>query len=274
MYIKFLPFYVRKTRRSSARQARISKTKELNLCKIFPTTIFHKIRQNGNIMDYLKVDVPKIKIIRTSRKSISLQILRDATIEVKAPHLIPKFLIEQFIKSHEEWIRVRQDLVLNNIKKPREFSDGESFLYLGVEYILKIGNYTEIKIFDDKLLFPSALVFRGRDAIEKWYIRQAKKIINEQVAYYSNKMNASYTSISFSDTKSKWGSCTHDNRLQFNWRLVMTPLLVLRYVVLHELVHTTTKNHSYAFWSKVRSVNPSYKQQIKWLKLYGNGLTI
>jgi predicted metal-dependent hydrolase len=52
----------------------------------------------------------------------------------------------------------------------------------------------------------------------------------------------------------------------------MTPLLVLRYVVIHELAHTLEKNHSYVFWSKVKRVNPSYKQQIKWLKEHGNTL--
>lgn len=54
----------------------------------------------------------------------------------------------------------------------------------------------------------------------------------------------------------------------------MAPLLIVRYVVIHEFVHTIEKNHSANFWSKVRIANPSYKQQIKWLKENGHGLVV
>jgi predicted metal-dependent hydrolase len=219
-------------------------------------------------------DIPDFKIVRSKRKSVSIHILPDASVEVRAPLHIPQLFIKGFVKSKSFWIAEKQKLVKSTIKKPKKFVDGEIFMFLGNAYTLQIGNYTDIETKGDKLLFPSALMVNGRDTLEKWYIKRAKKIIREQVAYYARKMNASYASVSFSDTSSKWGSCTHDNRLQFNWRLVMTPQLVIRYVVLHELVHTTTKNHSYIFWNKVRVLNPSYKQQIKWLKLHGNGLKI
>jgi predicted metal-dependent hydrolase len=54
----------------------------------------------------------------------------------------------------------------------------------------------------------------------------------------------------------------------------MAPLLVVRYVVIHELAHTKEKNHGHAFWNNVRAVNPSYKEQIKWLKTHGNKLVV
>ncbi len=75
-------------------------------------------------------------------------------------------------------------------------------------------------------------------------------------------------------TKSQWGSCTHDNKLQFSWRLIMTPITVLNYVVIHELAHTTQKNHSRAFWDVVRRHCPSYNRQRKWLKEHGNSLVV
>ena len=133
---------------------------------------------------------------------------------------------------------------------------------------------SRIEIAEGKLFYPQAIKFRIKKEIEQWYIAQAKEIITREVKRYAKEMNTTYTDLTFSDTKSQWGRCTHDNRLQFSWRLVMTPLLVLRYVVVHELAHTFEKNHSYLFWSKVRSVNPSYKQQIKWLKENGNTLVV
>ena len=220
------------------------------------------------------VNIEEVKITKSNRKSIAIVILPNGTIEVRAPKYIPNFFIKQFIKSKSDWIKNKQDLVAKNKPKTRKFENYEKFMYLGEEYVLELGNYVHIEISDNKLLFPLGLAQQGKAALEKWYIKQAKNIIKNQVEHYAKALGTSYESISFSDTRSKWGSCTHDNRLQFNWRLIMAPLLVVRYVVIHELVHTTNKNHSHVFWNKVRLLNPSYKQQIKWLKLHGNKLHI
>lgn len=150
----------------------------------------------------------------------------------------------------------------------------EEYLFLGQKLLFHPGNYTSITVKDDKLLFPLALLFRKEKELTNWYTQQAKKIIAAQVARFAKEMQTSYRSLTFSDTRSKWGSCTHDNRLQFSWRLVMAPLLVLNYVIIHELAHTLEKNHTQYFWMKVRRFNPSYRQQIKWLKDYGTTLTV
>lgn len=148
------------------------------------------------------------------------------------------------------------------------------FLYLGKEYILHIGNHTKIALYENRLLFPQVLLFRLEKEITTWYLQQARKVIGNQVTFYAKEMKTTYASLKFSDTTSQWGSCSRDNNLQFSWRLIMAPLLVLNYVVIHELTHTLEKNHSSNFWSKVRFHNPSYKQQIKWLQKYGNSLKL
>jgi hypothetical protein len=145
----------------------------------------------------------------------------------------------------------------------------DEILYLGKEYKIKVGNYQAIKIIDDQLLFPIGLQFRINQELEAWLIRQARKIITEQVEYYSRQMKVIYRDLLFSDTKSQWGRCTRENKLQFSWKLVMAPLLTINYVVVHELAHIRQKNHSRAFWSIVRLYNPSYRQQIRWLKNHG-----
>lgn len=212
------------------------------------------------------LDLDKIKIVRGKRKSISIVILPSGSVEVRAPKYVPQFLINQFVKSKLNWIEERLAKLTNNPQIEKKLKDGEVFMYLGKEYALSVGNYLHIEIRNELLLFPVGLSKQGKEALKKWYIKQAKIEIEGQVKHYAEVLNASYKSVSFSDTRSKWGSCTHDNRLQFNWRLIMAPLLVSRYVVLHELVHTEEKNHSAIFWNKVRRINPSYKNQIKWLK--------
>jgi predicted metal-dependent hydrolase len=213
-------------------------------------------------------------IIRQKRKTIAIHILPNGTVEVRAPKYVPNFAIKAFIGSKNEWIEKRLEIVKKNVTKDKKFVNGEKFMFLGKEYTLELGNYIHIEVKEDKLLFPLALSNQGRDILEKWYIKKAKSTIKNLVDECADQLGASYKSISFSDTKSKWGSCTHDNGLQFNWRLIMAPLLVVRYVVIHELVHTTNHDHQAIFWNKVRKINPSYKQQIKWLKANGDKLKI
>lgn len=216
--------------------------------------------------------MPQTKIIRSLRKTMSLQILPDKTLVVKAPFFIPQFEIDRFIKKHEGWVKKRLGTITDRKKGDKKFQDGDEFLFLGNTYILKIGDYKTIEFKDNFLLFPNFLSFRIEKELSTWYINQAKKFISNQVEDYASQMKANYKSIMFSDTRSKWGTCFADNRLQFSWRLIMAPILVINYVVIHELAHTFEKNHGRSFWSKVRLFNPSYKQQIKWLKTHGNTL--
>jgi len=214
--------------------------------------------------------IPQIKIVRSRRRSLALQIERDGTVIVKAPHLIPKHFIDKFINEHQEWIKKHSQKILSAKQSRIE----NEYLYLGKKVVFTPGRYTKISVKDDKLLFPQSLIFRKNKELTNWYISEARKIITQQVEKYSILMKADYKEISFSDTRSQWGRCTSDNRLQFSWRLVMAPQLVLNYVVIHELAHTMEKNHSQLFWMKVRNFNPSYRQQIKWLKDHGASLSV
>lgn len=214
--------------------------------------------------------LPSITIVRSHRRSLALQIERDGTVIVKAPHLIPKRFIDQFVLEHQGWI----DKHSQKIVTARSNRSENEYLYLGNKLIFTPGNYTEITVKGDKLLFPQSLLFRKNKELTNWYIREARRVITQQVEKYAGIMKTEYKEITFSDTRSQWGRCTSDNRLQFSWRLIMSPLLVLNYVVIHELAHTMEKNHSQLFWMKVRNSNPSYRQQIKWLKDNGASLTI
>jgi predicted metal-dependent hydrolase len=211
-----------------------------------------------------------IKIVKSHRRTIALHIEPDGTVVVKAPKLMFDFQIRQFVASHKDWI----DKHVEKRHYASHSREQGTYLYLGKTLQLDVGNYLHIAVKGDVLQFPEALVFRKEKELHDWYIRQAREIITTQTEYYAQRMKTSYKEITFSDTRSQWGRCTHDNRLQFNWRLVMAPLMVINYVVIHELSHTMEKNHTQMFWMKVRSQNPSYRQQIKWLKDHGASLRI
>lgn len=213
-------------------------------------------------------------IIRERRKTISLQIKPDATVVVKAPYLVPEFMINRFIKEKEAWIRAKLRMV-QQFPQPtnRTFEEGETFFYLGKEYALKIAHITDIKL-DDALYFP----FKNKRSIKKkllnWYKENALETISKRVEEYAQLMNVTYTQIGLSNAKKRWGACSHKDDLTFNWRLIMAPVHIIDYVVIHELAHTIEKNHSKQFWEIVRKYCPDFKVKRRWLNTRGNAFEI
>lgn len=212
-------------------------------------------------------------IKRGNRRTIAIHILPDLTLEVRAPHRVKESTIAQFVQDHHDWIDKKLSK-LNRVPlpKPKTYTQGDTFLYLGSSHVLTLCDVSEISAKDGILHAPVGLSFRMKTELERWYKSEARRIITDQVDSQTSTMHTTHNGLRFSDTSSKWGSCKPDNSLQFNWRLVMAPLLVIRYVVIHELAHTIEKNHSRDFWDIVAAHNPSYKQQRKWLKLQGHTL--
>ena len=214
--------------------------------------------------------MPEPQIIKSKRRTIALQIAPDGTLLVRAPLRASMHQIQQFIDYNREWI----DEHLQKVEmRPRvdkhSFKEGETFWFLGNKVILTIGEFKQIEVKGDKLLFPRILVFRVQKELTAWYIKQARLLITQQVEYFAEQMKTSFISLTFSDTKSQWGRCTKDNRLQFSWRLIMAPLDIIDYVIIHELVHIAQKNHSKRFWNKVGTILPDYKKKRDWLKENG-----
>jgi len=218
--------------------------------------------------------LPKLTIIRSFRNSIMLHITPTGELVVKAPHVVPKRIIDQFIDQKKNWIFKTIEKIDVQKGKKRKFTEGETFLYLGNEYTLTYSDGIEIIFSDKKLLFPKALLFRAKKELESWYIKRAKEKITQRVQLHAQRMNVSFTSILFSDTSSKWGTCFADNSLQFNWRLIMAPLMVLDYVIIHELAHTEEHNHGNRFWAIVTNYTLAYKQHKKWLTNNSGLLTL
>lgn len=218
--------------------------------------------------------IPTPHVIRSHRSSIAIQIDKDGTLIVKAPHLVPQFVINNFIREKSEWIEKTLAKVTSRQPKAKMFSEGEEFLFLGISRKLLLTNDIEIRIQKEQLLFPRVMLLRAQKELTLWYRKQAETIITQRVKEKAKEMHASYKDIFFSDTKSKWGTCFADNTLQFNWRLVMAPLMVIDYVVIHELVHTTEKHHQDSFWRRVRNFTPAYRQHRKWLDVNAHVLSI
>ena len=170
------------------------------------------------------------QLIRSKRKTIAIKITREGIVEVRAPLFSTDYQIKKFVEDHAEWI---------NEKLAETNSDNR----------ISSMEFTPAQI--------------------RVYKERAKGIISRRVQHYAQLMGVNYGRITIKDQKSRWGSCSEKSNLNFSWRLILMPIEVMDYVVVHELAHLKQMNHSQAFWEEVEKILPNYKEQRKWLKENG-----
>lgn len=220
----------------------------------------------------MKID----QIIRTRRRTLALVIQRDGRLVVRAPFGVTDERIFNFVQRKAEWIRIKQAQVkVNNQRITKQFIEGEIFLFLGQSYRMAfVERQHPALTLDGQFLLAKTITPKAEQAFTRWYKEQAIRVISERVSYYAKRHGFSYTNVRITSARTRWGSCSPKGTLGFTWRLVMAPLSVIDYVVLHELVHLKIKNHSKAFWSNVHALVPDYKQKVAWLKANGHCLTL
>jgi len=111
-----------------------------------------------------------------------------------------------------------------------------------------------------------------RPQIESWLKAQARRSFCEEVERQSHLFGFKYKEVSIKDTRSRWGSCSSKGNLNFNWRLVMAPDEILKYVVTHETAHLSHLDHSADFWQLVEKRFPGCQKAKNWLRMNGASL--
>ncbi|MEJ2016123.1 MAG: M48 family metallopeptidase [Limibacillus sp.] len=86
------------------------------------------------------------------------------------------------------------------------------------------------------------------------------------------RLERKVTRVTVRDTRSRWGSCSHQGALSFSWRLILAPEEILDYLVAHEVAHLVEMNHAPAFWRQVARLQPDHKRARAWLKREGASL--
>lgn len=178
-----------------------------------------------------------IKLIRSNRRTISLEITPIGDVLVRAPRPMSETEIRAFVESKSFWI------AKHLAQKDKD-----------MELLQEEGGFTDREI--------------------KRMQELAKQVIPEKVAYYARHMGVTYGQITIRKQKTRWGSCSREGNLNFNCLLMMAPPEVLDYVVVHELSHRLEMNHSMRFWAQVDKVIPDYKKSRRWLKEHGSRLML
>ena len=169
-----------------------------------------------------------VTVIRSSRKSMSLQIKPDGTLVVRAPLRLPEGEIRRFLQEKSPWIE-------KTLAKVAESS--------------RAGEEAPLSAEDIRALADRAL-----------------REIPPRAAQWASRMGVTYGHITIRNQRGRWGSCSSVGNLNFNCLLMLAPPEVVDYVIVHELAHRKQMNHSEAFWAEVEAVLPDYRKQKRWLK--------
>lgn len=219
--------------------------------------------------------IVQVSVKRSKRKTIGIKIGANGEVQLSAPLGIAQKTLEKLVNEKKEWIFSKLSEVKSKQAQVGEhtYMDGDRFLYMGQEFVLEVqvvpfvkGSVVNIKDNTLKIIVKSADSELIKKTLEVWYRNQAQSILRTRVDFYKTQLEVHPVDIRVKDQKRRWGSCSSNQRLNFNWRIVMAPIEVIDYLVVHELCHLKEMNHSKAFWAHVEQILPDFKRHQKWLK--------
>ena len=176
----------------------------------------------------------EIRLIRSSRRTLSAEVRPDGTVTVRAPFHMPLAQIERFLTQKAAFLE-------QHVQRCRR----------------------EMQAHPEPPLTAEALHALAL---------KAKSVIPERVAFFADLIGVSYGRITIRCQKTRWGSCSSNGNLNFNCLLMLAPPEVLDSVVVHELCHRLHANHSREFYAAVHRIFPDYDRCDRWLKQNGTSL--
>ena len=242
------------------------------------------------------------KLIRSKRrKTLSLQV-RHGHVTVRAPYYVAAAFIDTFIQEKSSWLRAK--LAEHNKKADFcDFCQDSGLFFLGEPLTLNIYSSKQANVFinnslvndvdplspyeastrqlnvvisdrvNNRLVEPSARAKQVKKQLETYFKQEAEKLIIERLELISEQTSLTPTQANIRQYRARWGSCNNRGEVSFNYLLMMTPIFVIDYVIVHELCHLTHLNHSKDFWQLVEKYCPDFKTAKNWLTSRQSELT-
>ncbi|MCL6625682.1 MAG: M48 family metallopeptidase [Alicyclobacillus shizuokensis] len=234
--------------------------------------------------------VPYVIEHRARKTRITLHVDGERGVYVRAPLTVPDAQIESIVADKAEWIVRKMDEIEDKLKsvEPHRFEPGETFWFLGKSYPLHILHnrdeeppqlhwnaqgfflHTPVPgrtgIHDPNPATDTAAL---RRLFRDWYMQAGRPVIEERVQAFA-PLYGWPRRIILKEQKSRWGSCSVDGTIRLNWHILMAPMAILDYLIVHELAHLRHRNHSQPFWDAVARTIPDYPRRRKWLKDNGH----
>ncbi|MBK6468242.1 MAG: M48 family metallopeptidase [Rhodobacter sp.] len=203
-------------------------------------------------------------------RRFSLRVSRlDGKVTLSLPARAREAEALAFLAEHEGWLR--RTLAKMPGAEGQPVAVGAEIPVEGRLLRLEPGPGRAIRAEDDRLLVPGDPAQAGV-RVAAWLKALARDRLARASTHYAGQVGRPYTRLSLRDTRSRWGSCSHEGSLMYSWRLIMAPPSVLDYVAAHEVAHLVEMNHSDAYWAVVSRICPGWKRQRGWLHERGQDL--
>lgn len=215
------------------------------------------------------------------RKTVSVFVDPYEGVYLRAPVRTSMAILSRVVYSRGAWILKKQRRIeeIRELLPQREGVAGETFLYLGKQYRLKIINSREKK--NNAALKGKYLIIQGyfgnngehkyqvNKNLKQWYKRHALPVLKKQCALYARKLKIDIPEIYLGNQLKRWASCHRPNKVYFNWQIMMAPMTLIDYVVAHELCHLVHHNHSTHYWALLGRIMPDYEERRERLRKEG-----
>lgn len=222
----------------------------------------HSITYGTTIIEY--------NLEYSDRKTLGIKVHPDSRVDVTAPIDASDNKVKQKVKSKAHWILKQQEYFISfrPLTPPRKYISGETHLYLGKQYRLKIKQSKEesVKLIGGNIII-NTVNKKDKERIQKqlshWYESKAKKhfeeIFKNWISIYPIN-NPKNPSLEMQWMKKKWGSCDQKGKIKLNVELIKAPKACIQYVMVHEICHLTYLNHSKDFYKLLDKHYPNWRK--------------
>jgi len=211
------------------------------------------------------------QIKRKASTNLRLRLTSLNSFYVSCPSFTPTFIVHRFIQKNLDWIATNS----TKLKPKKRILSLKSLKILGVKYQLFFtkSQQDSLVIFPDKhqihLNLSKYSSKYAKGLLEKKLRPLARQLINQHLRELAKQHNFKYNKVSIRNQSSRFGSCSSQGNLNFNWQIIFFPKSKFRHILLHELTHLKVNNHSKDFWQKLTTYDSSAKANNKWLKEEG-----
>jgi len=214
-----------------------------------------------------------LNIKRSKVKNIRIKVTHEKEVHAVIPLHYPVHRLKKLLEERSDWINKKIEY-FDKLKSELFRLDEKEILYLGERYlfVFKQEMKNTFLVDEEAKKIYSGVDLLGKKMQEHWLKQEAKRIIRERAEIINSGGRFKYRKIFVRSQKTKWGNCSSNKNISFNWRLVKAPLKIIDYLIAHEFTHLEEMNHSENFWNKVSVICPDYKNADKWLKKFGAGL--
>ena len=223
-----------------------------------------------------------------AKKDVTIAIDWTTGVSISVPENIDEEHIHEVLKRKAPWIlrRLAEFREIKPVSTNHEFISGEKFPYLGRQYRLKVIASDDVS--DVSLSFQngrfiatvprsSSPVWRQEHlqlAFRDWYVAHGYNKIQKRIKLFAPRLGVNPNKLVIKDQQARWGSCTKNGTISINWQILMAPMRIVDYVIVHELGHMIHADHSSDFWTVVASIIPDYDQRKDWLRIHGATLKL